>query len=409
MTSQRVLKSNTVSFTVDELAESEPLVAAVERILSLNSDDEQVVLDFSALEFSSAHRIRPFNLLLLANVVGATAHRPALKLVLPADDNARLLVLRSGLLFSLATRKRAVSASDIDGLTDARLASRWLEIWKRPWSPVQPTLGRLFDDEPRPVDDRAVLSNPRNAKRATRIIVDPHLLSREALMHHASQGLAGAWLSSVVPDSSNERRREARDMWQGLVTSRVLGEPLINLPDHASTRPNGSPALNRQVHSLVLLARTDGGGDVSYPRLHALISDNGYGLVSTLRPALRRPGAPVREAEMANASAIDVLKFALTRPAKNVNDPSLPWARETFGIAVGAMDDRFLGDVEFTVITGDEDNGNDAVWASVPSSGRGEDVTTGVVAGVPFVGTTVFACLPMPHMVDNAEAAKDDD
>jgi hypothetical protein len=396
----RSLQSSTVTFALNELIELEPFVDAVGRILEAHEQAQLAVLDFSQLQVPTARRIRPFNLLLLANVLAASADQSHVRLVLPRDDHARLLVLRSGLLFSLAIRRAPVDALSMDGFRDAAAATQWLEMWEQPWSPVQPTLGRLFEDEPRPVDDRTVLANPNNAKRATRIVVDPHLLARDALLHHASQGLAGAWLGSVTPDSHDERRREARTVWQGLVTSRVLGEPLINLPDHATTRPVGVPALGRSVRSLVLLARTDGGGGDSHPRLHLVVADTGYGLVSTLRPALSRPTASPEERAVAQQTSVEILRFALTRPARTVNDPGLPWARDTFSVAVSKAGIDRAADIEFTVVTGDGSSDNNAIWVTVPASGRADDVTSGVVSGVPFIGTTVFACLPMPHNVE---------
>lgn len=406
MKASHAVESKVVSFGLSQLSEPDAFRAAISRILELNRNGAEIVLDFSDLRLTSSQRVRPFNLLLLANVVATTASTSPARLVMPQDDNGRLLVLRSGLLFSLVSRRKPVGVGDIDGLAERPVVARWLDLWKQPWSPVQPAFGRLFDDEPRPVDEPTVLSNLNNAKRATRIVVDPHLLSRDALMQHAAQGLAGAWLRSVTPDSSDERRREARTVWQSLVTSRVLGEPLINLPDHATARPVLAEPLRRAVRSLVLLARTDGGGTDSQPRLHIVVADTGYGIVNTLRPHLHSATASKEERSVAEGTSIDVLNFAMTRPAKTVNDPGLPWARDTFGVAVGkaTAEDRPL-DVEFTVVTGDPEHSNDTIWARAPASGRSEDVVTDRVSGVPFIGTTVFACLPIPHLV--ADRVKD--
>lgn len=401
-----------ISFTRRTLSEDEPFREAVDKLLVSQAAGESALLDFSALALSGRQRLRPFHLLVLANVLLSAAGEVPVQLKMPESDSARLAVLRSGLLFSLACRPTPITPSDVRGLaTSDRSLQRWLELWRLPWSPVQPALGRLFQDEPRPVDEAAVLLNPRNAKNATRVVIDAHLNSRDSLLQQASNGLAGAWLQSVTPSSQDRDVQHRRDVWQKLVTSRVLGEPLINLPDHALTCPLAAQPFTREVRSLVLLARTDGGGVESYPRLQVVVADNGYGLVRTLRPKLCSAGAASAERDYAEKSAADVLKFAISRPAKTVNDPGLAWARSSFGTAItntslelraSGVTEVDLADAEFTLIAGDPENGDNTVWARTPSSGQAEDVQHGVIEGVPFTGTTVFASLPIPHGAGSA-------
>lgn len=400
-----------IAFTRRTLSDDEPFRDAVGELLASQATGEGVVIDFSALELSTSQRLRPFHLLVLANVLLSTAGEIPVKLKMPTSDSARLAVLRSGIVFSLACRPSPITPANIQGIeASERTLQQWLELWRLPWSPFQPALGRLFHDEPRPVDEAPVLRNFRNAKNAIRVVVDAHLNSRDSLLQQASNGLAGAWLQSVTPSSQDRAVQHRRDVWQKLVTSRVLGEPLINLPDHALTCPQAAVPFNREVRSLVLLARTDGGGGKSHPRLHLVVADNGYGLVRTLRPKLRSGGATPAESNYAEKSAADVMTFAMSRPAKTVNDPGLAWARSAFGTAItntstgltsteGVETD--LADTEFTLITGDPENSDNTVWARTPSSGRAEDVMHGIVDGVPFIGTTVFASLPIPHGADS--------
>lgn len=396
-----------IPFAADTLTHDAPFAEAVARLLGSSTGD-RVVLDFADLTLSTAQRLRPFHLLVLANVVMTARQDLQLGIAFPRTDTARLAVLRSGLLFGLAGRQNPIRTADIEGLSAApEQVDKWLDLWRMPWSPGQAVLGQLFDDQPRPVDDPTVLDNTANAKKATRIVVDPHLESRDSLMEQASRGIAGAWLQCVTPSSSDDSLRRRRLRWQSLVTSRVLGEPLINLPDHALTRPLGSQTLEHPIHSLVLLARTDGGGTESAPRLQLVVSDNGYGLVRTLRPKLQRSDSAAPERAHAEDKAEDLLAWALSRPARTVQDPGLPWARDTFGTAVQHADGLdeaaaasragYFVDVEFTIITGDPDASNETVWASVPYTGQADHVRCGRIHGVPFNGTTVFAHLPIPH------------
>jgi hypothetical protein len=402
----------TLRITTPALSADEPFQEMIGALLAYRDAGDHIQLDLSEFDLAGSQRLRPLHLLLLANVVLGAAGDTPMSLVMPNADTARLAVLRSGLLFSLASRPRPICAGDINGLAVSNeIVQRWLNLWQIPWSPAQPALGRLFEDEPRPVDRSEVLANARNAKNATRVVIDPHLESRESLLRQASNGLAGAWLRSVTPVSQDRAVQHRRDLWKSLVTARVLGEPLINLPDHALTCPPGADPLERHVRSMVLLARTDGGGEESRPRLHMLVVDNGYGLVRTLRPKLSRQGATTAERKHAGSSATELVAFALSRPAKTVNDPGLPWARASFATAVaGAMSDSKehapllafdLTEAEFTVIAGDPADKESAVWASTPASDDAE-VQGGALRSVPFTGTTVFASLPIPHGTDRS-------
>ena len=275
---------------------------------------------------------------------------------------------------------------------------------------MEPAVGRLFEeDEPRIMDSKdfagpnGALANPSNAKKATRVVVDPHRRSRQLLQSRSNQGLAGRWLNLVTPTSQNSDLRAHRKTWRSVVAGRVLVEPLLNLVDHAIKCPDGADH-RRDIRSLVLLARTEGGGTESHPRLQMLIADNGYGLVETLRPKLRQSLDSV-ERGMADRSAVDVLRFAVTRPASTAKDPGLPWARSGFEVAVdearhsmeieGATEDLSVDYTpdEFSIISGDPDNDNRTIWVRMRHDGA---VDSGCIEGVPFIGTTVFSTISMP-------------
>jgi hypothetical protein len=390
-----------------DLAQPERFAALVGSIVAAAEKGPRLPLhlDLSNLMESGPVRLRPLSLLVLSNLLLGKAGRTPVRLTMPRSDNARLSVMRSGLLFSLLARPCPVGAHDLDGLARSDdVIRRWIELWRMPWSPREPTLGRLFDDGPRPVDTRefagpdGVLQKPNNAKQATRVVVDPHLRLKQFLLEQAARGIAGTWLQAITPSSSVPELADRRRMWINLLTSRVLAESLANVTDHAFTAPLDDPARPfDEPHSLVLLARTDG-GQGSYPRLQVLVVDNGYGLVRTLRPKLAASNF-ADEREMANRTAVDVLRYAVQRPAKTASDPGLPWVRDAFTRAVDvatgqrprvAMLDR---DTELLVVTGSPDDG-DTVWARVDRSGR---TTCGRIVGAPFQGTTVFATLPIPH------------
>lgn len=360
-------------------------------------------LDLSGFDLEGGQRLAPINLLLLSNLFLGAAAKTPVTVTLPSTDAARLAAMRSGLLFSLLGRSADPSSTEVilPGVSPGAL-NKWIELWTEPWSPREPAVGRLFDDEPRVVDSRdyagagRVINNPNNAKRATRVVVDPHRRSRQFLHVQASQGLARRWLRLVTPTSRDIALTNQRETWMSIVSGRILTEPLLNLADHAIKRPPELPS-RPHIKSLALLARTDGGRD-SHPRLQLLVADSGYGIVNTLRPKLERSGLRA-ERQVAEKSAIEILEFTVTRPATTAKDPGLPWARAGFEVAVseaagvGAAHDGDL-DAEFTVITSDPDCEDAAIWVTVA---RDRQVTRERRTTLPFVGTTVFVTLPMPR------------
>lgn len=386
-------------FTRSDLTDSATFSARIEALVHADLE-ETVCLDFSGLRLGSKMRLESRPLLILANVLlGAAGHVPV-TLVLPDEDAARLAVLRSGLLFSLVNRARAADALSVHGLGSSDGARRWLDLWSNPWAPIQPHLGELFGPDPVPVDSAEILANPANAKKATRIVTELHLERRQLLQQQMADGLAGSWLRAVIPQTTSRGLKDARSTWCGLVASRVLGEPILNLSDHAMQRPPGAAPMFRKGHSLVLLARTDGGGEFSYPRLHMVVADNGYGIVSTLRPKLHEDPLAVELGITAESPASEVLRLALSHRAESIDDPGLSWARVTFGQTIKEADVTSQDiSLQFTVLTGEKGS---LVWATVPQSGEVADIRSGVLPGVPFTGTTVFAVVPMPHQPQGA-------
>ncbi|HEY5244434.1 MAG TPA: hypothetical protein VIJ60_02115 [Acidimicrobiales bacterium] len=397
-----------LSATTGVLSSDDDLCALVEGICQSRGP---VHLDLEAFDLDSPQRLDPLRLYILSNVCLNAPRGHIRRLTLPAGDNARLALMRSGLLFGIFSRS-TIGASDtptIDGLGNASL-HLWIELWSHPWSPMEPAVGRLFEeDEPRLMDSKdfagpnGAFANASNAKKATRVVVDPHRRSRRLLQSRSNQGLAGRWLNLVTPTSQDSDLRAHRRTWRSVVAGRVLVEPLLNLVDHAIKCPEGA-GRRRDIRSLALLARTEGGGTESHPRLQMLIADNGYGLVETLRPKLRQ-SSDNAERDRADQSALDVLRFAATRPACTAKDPGLPWSRSGFEVAVdeaqhskkleGVMEDRSIGYApdEFSIISGDPDNENRTIWVRMR---RNDAPESGSVEGVPFIGTTVFATIPMP-------------
>lgn len=366
-------------------------------------DGEPVELDLTSLEVDSAKRVDPVKLLLLSNYVQQLGQSAPMHIQMPDEDVARLAVMRSGLLFSALQNcdRFPETGFTLRGVSDDASAA-WRDLWTQSWSPREPAAGRLFDDEPRILDGRPrkgevnVLKNPNNAKRATRVVVDPHTRSREFLNSQASQGLAKRWLRVVTPTSADKALRDRRELWMGVVSERIVREPLLNLKDHALKRPSGSDHLSN-IRSLALLARTDGGSD-SYPRLHILVSDSGYGVVATQRPRLCASDDEI-DRQLAADDAEGILRYVLSRPAITANDPGLPWARTGMQVATGqaigpdgGSTDRDVA-AEMTLITGD-DRRHRSIWVTAHRNGG---YSSGAVEGVPFIGTTFFASLPMPR------------
>jgi hypothetical protein len=121
-----------------------------------------------------------------------------------------------------------------------------------------------------------------------------------------------------------------------------------------------------------------------------IVTDTGYGAINTLRPKRKR-----RIPQVGNETGEEVLTAAVTGRAQTMNDPGLIWARTGFEIAIREAGTPMDDDIqhEFTILAGDGLNG-DVVWVSVHADGSSE---TGRHRGIPFVGTTVFASLPIPH------------
>lgn len=383
------------------LADWDQFSQLVERILG---STEGVHLDMREFDIEGGQRLSPLPLLLLSNLFLGRAATTPVRVTLPQTDAARLVTMRSGLVFSLLSRPSGVASTTVE-LPDRSSESfeRWVELWTQPWSPREPAVGRLFDDEPRAVDSRdyagpgRVISNPNNAKRATRVVVDPHRRSREFLHSQSSQGLARRWLRLVTPSSRDADLLKRRETWISLVAGRILTEPLLNLADHAIKCPKGETP-RTHIRSLALLARTDGGRD-SYPRLQMLVADNGYGIVPTLRPKLRASESET-DRQMADQPGADLLHFVVSRPARTAKDPGLPWARVGFDAALAEVASTEQGidtpevDAEFTVISGDPDNNDAATWVTASRDGSLESQR---LPSLPFVGTTVFVTLPMPR------------
>lgn len=390
-----------VTISRDSVATSTAASAAGLEIRAATGGGRPVLVDLSEFSLVGGTRQQPIPLLILANAALGVAQRAPVSISLPTDDVARLAILRSGILFAVASSAGIHGHSPIVGMAPD-VVSKWLELWSRPWSPHEPILGRLFDDEPRVVDGRefsgpgGILKNKSNAKRATRVIVDPHPRGREFVREQCAGKLAGSWLSAVIPSSQNTEVALRRNVWAGVVTQRVLVEPLLNVVDHAFKRPAGETTTVPYQRSFMLLARTDGGGVESHPRLHLLVADGGYGLVQTLRPKLSVSDNQA-EAAMAECSAEEILGFAVGRPAMTAADPGLPWARSGFAHAVdeavrtGVIDDDRLN-YEFTVLTGDPDT-NGTLIARCTVDGK---VNTEAQA-MPFIGTCVLVTLPVPH------------
>ena len=384
--------SRRLSVSTEILGDEEQFRDFIGQVLE---SSDQIELKMNPLDLAgSRHRLPP-RLLLLSNLFFGAAAQIPIRATLPSKDGVRLDIMRSGIPFSLLAVQSHRKIVDADGNKD--LPDRWVELWTQPWSPLEPIGGRLFEDEPRIVDNCEVLKNENNAKRATRVVVDPHLQSASELEEKASQDLFYYWLSLVTPDSEDTQLLDKRKQWMRMVTNCVVKEPLLNLSHHAiSCPPDIAP--RQGIRSLVMLGRTDGGGKDSYPRLQMLVADNGYGLVDTLRPKLQASGLKV-DREQADKTALEILRYAVFRPASTAKDPGLAWARERFvsanKLCESSSQNEELTNAQLTVITGDSDSNEDAIWVTVKENGDWRD--GGKVKGVPFVGTTVFATLPMPN------------
>lgn len=395
----------TISITENEFTDTELFRTVVERLLECQRTNRAVTMDFSGFALGSKHRVRNtanqsewLFPIILSNVLLVAAGAVPLRVKMPRNDSAVLVLLRSGILFSLRNRHASLEATDIEGLGTAAEVSKWLDLWNTPWSPMAPTLGMLFETYPRPVDRSDVLANRNNAKHAIRVVIDSHLERRERLLDQATNGLGGSWLTKIVPESKDPDLREKRRRWSSVVASRLLGEPLINVPDHALTKPPNADPIQRVVHSLLLLGRTDGGGAASYPRLQILIADNGYGMIASLRDKVDRIPAAAKAGVTSSSSGEDLLRYAASGPAETIDDPGLSWARVAFGFAAtaGAAGDDDP-ESQFCLVSGDPNRNHAVTWASVPRSGEVAEIKTSNIEGVPFHGSTVVANLAMPH------------
>lgn len=410
--------SRRIVVDADVLSDTYEFQSLVDKVIN---STEQIHLDMSEFDLSSGRRLAPLSLQLLSNLFAGNAAKTITKVTLPSTDSGRLAAMRSGLYFYLIAHWSLTGKSEIDHpkITDYAF-NLWKQVWSEPWSPKEPNVGRLFEDEPRVVDLKEFFNNPRNAKRAARIVVDllkqPHDFIESAL----PQGLAHRWLQLVTPKSHDSSLAKQREIWMSLVSGRILMEPFLNVVDHAGKRPIECPpeydferCLPQPcIKSVGLIARTEGGSG-SYPRLQVLVTDNGYGLVNTLRPKLLWNSSEESEESrrVGRSSASEILEFAVMRDAKTAQDRGLPWARTSFEVAVSKASELSLmspSDVEaeFTVITGDPDNNNMAIWVTARRDGTKE---TGSMPMLPFVGTTVFANMPMPcgQPEDESEETKE--
>lgn len=368
--------------------------------------ERYVHLDMSDLTLAGARRLSPVPLFLLSNLVIGGGAESLRRVTLPSDTAARLAVMRSGLHFSLSVARQEHEDDltvEHPGLSPDSVR-RWEQLWSSPWSLEEPSAGRLFDVTPIRCEQTAEVPDIReyvqkadNAKKAVRVVVDPGLRSRESIMRDTPKGLAHYWLRLVTPVSGNAELQKRRTLWMSLVSRRILKELLLNVVDHANSCPPSRPKIAR-MRSLMILARTDGGGSDSYPRLQILVTDNGYGLINTLRPKLLSH-ADTRGRALAETSAQSVLSNAIKGSARTANDPGLVWARDSFEAALatakpsdeGAREDWL--DAEFTLITGNPDSSDSAIW--VTANGKG-DIRTESLDSLPFVGTTAYVTLPMP-------------
>jgi hypothetical protein len=385
--------STHIKIDTSAVSDIEAFGAVARKFVSAARHGDALQLDLSHFAPSQHQHFRPFNLILLANLLVGNTDANQVEVVLPATDTGNLLVLRSGIIFALVNRPGAKMGNRLITVGGQPVDPVWLHRWSSAWTPIQPMLGSVFPQEPRLVKESALLSRPDNEKRATRVIIDPHLEPRAKLLSHAQNGMAGPWIRWVIT-GDNPANRKRRDIWLSGLTSKVLGEPLLNIVDHGLSRPSTATPLDRPVRSMVLFARTDGGGEKSHPRLQVMVSDTGYGAINTLRDKLpNRRYAHLKP----DASAEEILHGIVMGKAETMNDPGVAWARSGFEVAVreGAPSDaQERGQHEFTMISGDGVADGEAVWVRVDPDGKPE---VGRLPGVPFVGTTVFVTLPIPY------------
>lgn len=357
-------------------------------------------LDFSPLTGDSAERSALRWVAAIGNLVLNFVEHVPLRVSFPDTDPGRLLLYRSGLVYGLARRWKAQRHTSIDGLHGEAAVGRWLSLWSEPWRPGGLGMdGRLFDDEPRPVDtdasvrDAGALGKPANAKNAIRVIVDPHRRDKSTIRQSASMGLARGWIGTVLPGSRDNDLVRRRRIWKDVVTQRILTEALDNVTDHAFVRPAGAaPLAERDAASFVTLARTDGGGEESAPRLQLLIADNGYGVPATLRAKLAVGGAE-EKAIVAAGSTAQLAGYVFRQRAKTATDPGLLWARTGFVTALCEAPAASDDEAELTMLTSDYATGT----LLVVRIDRHDHVHQEAFTDVPFQGTTILASMPMPH------------
>jgi len=359
-----------------------------------------VHLDFSALTGDSAERSSLRWVAAIGNLVLNSVGQVPLRVSFPDTDPGRLLLYRSGLVYGLARRRNSQMETIIDGLAEDGAVGRWLSLWSQPWSPGGLGMdGRLFDDEPRAVDtdqavrDAGALGKPSNAKNAIRVIVDPHRRDKSTIRQSASMGLARGWIGAVLPGSRDGVLVQHRRLWKDIVTQRILTEALDNVTDHAFVRPGGAvPLAERDAASFVTLARTDGGGEESAPRLQLVIADNGYGVPATLGAKLA-VGTAEERSVADEASALRLAEYAFRRRAKTATDPGLLWARTGFATALCEAPAASDDDAELTMLTSDPVSGT----LVVVRIDRHDHTHQEALTDVPFQGTTILASMPMPH------------
>lgn len=390
----------TVPLSWTEVRGPDGLLRVSAALAGTREDSAGLHLDFQPLAGASAERASMRWLAAMGNVILNFAGPLPLRVTFPSGDPGRLLLYRSGLLYALARHERLGRPLAIEGFGDSRAFNPWLRLWSVPWRPGGLGMdGRLLDDEPRAVDtDRAVrdagaLVNRSNAKNAIRVIIDPHRREKSVVRQSASMGLARGWIGAVLPGSRNDELVTRRRLWKDVVTQRILTEALDNVTDHAFVRPEGARSVaERDAASYVTMARTDGGGDESAPRLHLVVADNGYGVVTTLRAKLAK-GSEADRNLARTGDAVSVAAHAFRQRARTATDPGLLWARTGFVTALDRVPVTSDDDAELTMLTSDHETGS----LVVVRIDRHDNVHRETLTDVPFQGTTILASLPMPH------------
>ena len=388
-----------VGLSWSDIRTSEGLRRVAAGLTEAEAEGAGLHVDFSPMTGDSAERSSLRWVAAIGNVVLNSVGESPLRVSFPESDPGRLLIYRSGLVYGLARRLRTGRDGELTGFEKGAAVTDWLRLWSEPWRPGGLGMdGRLLDDEPRPIDtehavrNAGTLAKRSNAKNAICVIVDPHRREKSTIRQSASMGLARGWIGAVLPGSRDVDVLKRRRLWKDVVTQRILTEALDNITDHAFVRPNEAhPLPERDAASYVTLARTDGGGEKSAPRLQLVIADNGYGVPATLRAKLGM-GSIHERALATEATGLQLAAHAFRQRAKTATDPGLLWARTGF---VTALDEAAVLDdeAELTMLTSDDATGT----LVVVRIDRNDEVHQEEFSDVPYRGTTILATLPMPH------------